>query len=160
MISTDKNLFDPQSSVSQRQIKLLDQYNRIYIVVFSRNKLTNIKINSRISVYSTGSRSKWLYIFDAYILSRQLIQANEISNITCQDPFETGLVGVWLKNKFNFNLKLELQVHTDPGSPYFGKISILNRLRLLMAKYTLSKADHVRVVSSRVKNFVAYFLDS
>jgi glycosyltransferase involved in cell wall biosynthesis len=72
------------------------------------------------------------------------------SLITAQDPFETGLVGYWLKKKFG--VPLQLQVHTDFMSPYFRAESLKNRLRYWLGKWLIKKADCVRVVSQRILN--------
>jgi glycosyltransferase involved in cell wall biosynthesis len=43
-----------------------------------------------------------------------------------------------------------LQIHTDIGSPFFTN-SQLNKLRILIAKYLLPRANNIRVVSQRIK---------
>ena len=44
-----------------------------------------------------------------------------------------------------------MQIHTDVFSPAFIKHSWANRLRSWLAKFLLPKADHLRVVSKRIK---------
>ncbi len=72
--------------------------------------------------------------------------------ITVQDPFLTASVGVALKKKFGSSL--EIQIHTDIGSPYYARESFTNRIRLWSARKNLPKSDHVRAVSERIRKFL------
>jgi len=47
---------------------------------------------------------------------------------------------------------LHVQIHTDFLSPYFASLSLLNRLRVFIAKRVLAHASAIRVVSQRIKN--------
>src|SRR3990167_6430947 len=142
MISTDRNIFNKESAVAQRQIEYAKKYEEVHIIIFSDKTFSESFLGSNIWLYPTRSSSKLLYIFDAFNLGKFIIGRRNIKLITCQDPFETGLVGALLKNKFG--AELELQIHTDIGSPYFQSFTFLNRIRTLISKYTLRKADHVR----------------
>lgn len=157
MISNDRKIFDKGSAVALRQIEYAKKYEEVHIVIFAKKDFEETILGSNIWVYPTHSSSKWKYIFDALKLGRFIVSRRGITNVTCQDPFETGLVGALIKNRHQ--VELELQVHTDIGSPYFQKFNRLNRIRTLISKYTLTKADSVRVVSTRIKNYVQKFID-
>ncbi len=157
MISTDRRIFDKGSAVAQRQIEYAKRYEEVHIIVFSNKDYMETTIGQNIWVYPTRSWNRWMYIFDALSLARFITEKRGITHVTCQDPFETGLVGSLVKNRHD--VKLELQVHTDIGSIYFQKFTILNRIRTRISKYTLARADHVRVVSERIKNYVARSVD-
>ncbi len=119
-------------------------------------------LNTNVYLYSTNSINRWFYIFDAVRIGLRIIGnwKSEIENtsnkneilVTCQDSFETGLTG-WLIAK-KFGVKLQLQIHTDFLSKYFVKNSFLNKIRVIMAKFLLPKADGVRVVSERIKKAI------
>jgi len=156
MISTDRQLFVADSAVAQRQLKLLDQYDEIHIVVFSGRSFAASKIGSKVFVYPTYSRSRLSYIINAIKTGYRIIKKEAISKITCQDPFETGVVGYILK--LIFKLPLELQIHTDLGSPYFYRQNLLNKIRFWTARFILPSADQVRVVSIRIKDFIKTFV--
>ena len=88
----------------------------------------------------------------AYRIGKKIIKKidkNTSLLVTCQDPFETGLVGKRLAH-LRKNSELLLQLHTDLFSPYFTKHSFLNKIRRYISKFTLSQADIVRVVSRRI----------
>lgn len=146
MISNDKKILDSQSVVARRQIEYAKKYEEVHILL--RGSKKELHLGSNVWVYSRLWR---------YNLARFLIEKKGITHITCQDPFENGLIGVMLKKRTNIHL--ELQVHTDIGSPYFQNENLKNKLRTYLAKYTLPFADNVRVVSGRIKDYVSKYTD-
>ena len=63
----------------------------------------------------------------------------------------------WLLSRF-FSVPWQMQIHTDIFSPYFVTSparrtggSVFNKIRVLLAKFLLPRANGVRVVSQRVK---------
>ena len=71
--------------------------------------------------------------------------------ITAQDMEHSFLA--WLFSKI-YVIPWQMQIHTDIFSPYFVQHSVLNRMRVLIAKFLLSRADCIRVVSERIKNSI------
>lgn len=158
-ISTDRKIFDKNSNVAMRQVEYAKGYEEMHIIVFSDQKFTETVLAPNLWVYPTRSGSKWKYIYDGLKLAKFIVSKRNITNITCQDPFETGLIGAIIKDK-NPNIELELQIHTDIGSKYFQNFNILNRLRTRLSQFTLIRADHIRVVSNRIKDYLVKFIDS
>ena len=153
MFATDRNIFKEGSEVRRRMIDYGKLVEEIHAVVFSRrsDNLAPLAVAENVRAYPTNSLSRWCYLFDAYRAAKKIIaEAPGRRLISCQDPFETGLAGYWLKRKFG--LPLQLQIHTDFLSPHFARESTLNKIRVLIAKFLLPKADCVRVVSERIKN--------
>ncbi len=152
-ISADRKIFEDGSAVRRRMIECGKSCDEMHIIVFSTQKHSTPNNQSQISenvfVYPTDSRSRWSYVFDAVRLGKGLPKPDLV---TAQDPFECGLAG-WRLSRF-FGAKLELQIHTDLGSPYFRRSSLLNTLRIVLARFLLPRADHIRVVSVRIKNYL------
>jgi len=172
MISTDRKILEENSVVRQRVIQYGSLVEELRVIVFNLKKEINSKSlqftvdslqksqipNTNVFLYPTNSRNRWFYIFDAIRIGRKIIKnyklkiknssnKNEIL-VTCQDPFETGLVGWCIARKTG--AKLQMQIHTDFLSKYFVRESFLNRVRVCLAKFLLPKADGVRVVSERI----------
>ncbi len=158
MISTDRNIFDKESAVAQRQIEYAKKYEEVHIIIFSDKTYKETTLGSNIFIYPTRSSSRWLYVFDALKLGRFIVARRGVGDVTCQDPFETGLVGALIKNRHP--VSLELQIHTDIGSPHFQNFSSLNKLRTRISKYTLPRADRIRVVSYRIQEYVRNYVDA
>lgn len=81
---------------------------------------------------------------------RSLVRERHIDVVSAQDPFEFGLIALLAKGEACFHV----QVHTDAFSPRFTAGSLVNRIRQIIARYVLMKADHIRVVSRRIKKSI------
>ncbi len=166
-ISTDRSIFKNGSAVRTRVLKQAQYVKELHIIVFSNifkhKNLQRIKITDNIWLYPTYSWSRLLYIRDAFKIAKKLIGTRlsarqdsllEIGNsrndivITCQDPFESGYVGMKLKKIFN-TIPLQIQVHTDFLSPHFTH-TFLNKIRVNIARKVLGYAQGIRVVSKRI----------
>ncbi len=152
-IGTDRTLFAEGSAVRLRQIENAKNYAELHIIVFTRksDSFTEVSIAPHCWVYPTQSRSRFLYPFDAIRLGRFIISRRNVTKISCQDPFLTGMAGVSLKKQCG--AELELQLHTDIGSPHFTRF-FLNKIYKALALSYLPQADHVRVVSNRIKTYL------
>ncbi len=157
MISTDRKIFEAGSAVRTRQALYAKDFEEVHIIVFAKGKhetQKEIVIAPNCWAYSTQSFTPFMYSMDAIRFAKFIILKRGISDITCQDPFQTASVGVSLKRQFP-QIELELQVHTDIGSPHFA-YTWGNRIRKTLALSYIPKADHVRVVSNKIK---AYLMD-
>ncbi len=154
MISTDRLIFKEGSEVRRRQIEYAKGTKETHIIIFAKKgeAPSEVALSPNCFAYSTNSRFAIFYALAATKLGRFIIERRKITRISCQDPFLTGMAGVSLKRRFG--LPLELQVHTDIGSPNYAK-TIGNKIRKALALSYLRKADKVRVVSNRIKEFVA-----
>ncbi len=154
MISTDRNIFNPESAVYQRVLAYSEKVEHLSVVVFSlkRHKLERIIISKQLMINPTNSLNRWLYVFGAlYVAYRDVLSENGsgVDLITTQDPFETGIVGLLLSKWFS--KRLQVQVHTDVVSPYFKKTSLLNRFRTTLAHIVIPHVNGVRTVSEKIK---------
>lgn len=163
MISTDRSLFLERSAVRVRMIEHARLYKELHIIVFSTKKFKQEQISETCTIYATNSFSKLQYVSSACRRGKKIlkkIDKKDLVIFTCQDPFETGLVGKSLAHARK-NSELLLQIHTDLFSPYFTRHSFLNKIRLYISKHTLPQADIVRVVSRKIADsLVASGIDS
>jgi glycosyltransferase involved in cell wall biosynthesis len=152
-IGTDRTLFAEGSAVRLRQIENAKNYAELHIIVFTQksDSFTEVSIAPNCWVYPTQSRSRFFYPFDAIRLGRFIMSRRGINTISCQDPFLTGMAGISLKKQFA--VPLELQLHTDIGSPHFTRF-FLNKIYKALALSYLPQADRVRVVSNRIKTYL------
>ncbi|KKU68874.1 MAG: Glycosyl transferase group 1 [Parcubacteria group bacterium GW2011_GWA2_47_16] len=154
-IGSDRKLFEEGSSVRQRAIEYAGLFEELHIVVFSSKKLEakSLQLTANCWVYSTNSWSRWFYIWGAIRIGKRIIRDSKFSihdSVTAQDPFECGFAAYKIARRFKF--PLHIQVHTDFLSPYFASLSLLNRIRVHIARRVLPQAKAIRVVSQRIKN--------
>lgn len=151
MFSTDKSILESGSPTQARMIEYGSLVEKLFIIVLSKKKTVNqiLDISQNTKVCSTCFWSAWNL--------RTKFVNQEINLITSQDPFETGLISYLVAR--HLKVKLQLQIHTDFLSSYFINESIKNRIRVYLAKWLLSKAQSIRVVSERIKkSLMAYNL--
>ncbi len=153
MLSADQRILEAGSEARRRMIDYGSLAEELHIIVKNQKpKIKNQKFGN-IQVYPTNTWLKPLYFFDFYRIGRKIIHNSKFaihdSVITAQDPFEIGLAGYLLKKKFG--LSLQIQIHTDFLSPYFWRESFKNKIRVLLAKLLITKANSIRVVSERIK---------
>lgn len=160
-ISSDRHILKENSFVRKRTVKQGEFFEEIHIILFTKGFFAKkkIEIAKNVWVYTTGSWSRFLYMWDAIRIGKKILGnltldiGNSGNNyvITSQDPFEAGRVGLTLKKKFN--IPLQIQVHTDFLSPHFGH-TFLNRVRIKMAQGALRECNTIRVVSERIKRSI------
>ena len=157
MYSTDRALFDADSPVRSRLLEQADLATSLDIIVFTPTgeKFKEVKLGRKLTLHPTASASKFTYLSDAYKLGTKILSGAEDKSkwlITTQDPFLTGALGYMLSRKFT--IPLHLQLHTDPWSREWQSERLRNKFELLIAKFILTKAAGVRVVSQRVRTSV------
>lgn len=165
MISTDKNILEEGSAVRERMVSYGTICDELHILVVGKFKAESrksvnyqeynkdIKIGENVFVYTVNAHFKLHSLYKAYsigvsILIKSYKLKAESWLITAQDPFETGFIAWCISKKTK--TKLQLQIHTDFLSPYFSGESFLNKIRIMIAKFLLPKADGIRVVSERI----------
>lgn len=148
-IGSDRSVFKEGSSLEERLKVQLTSEDRLHVIIFSLKKhgYSPLNLGGSIFIYPTNSRFKFLYIVDAWRIVKGL-SGERFDVVTTQDPFESGLAG-YLCAK-TLGAKIQFQIHTDFLSPYFRAGTLLNRLRVFLAKRMLPRADCVRVVSGRI----------
>lgn len=149
-ISTDNKIFEENSAVFERQNEYAKKLDELHIIVFTKKKF-NEKHLGNLHIYPTNSFFKIGFVRNARSIAEKILKDRSGFVVTTQDPFETALVGMGIKKKFN--TPFQIQVHTDFLSPYF-KNGFLNRLRILISNITIPKADGIRVVSSAIMDSI------
>lgn len=157
MISSDRKLLSLGSAVSERIKEYGALVGELHIVLLSdaAHALKETQLDENIWVYPTNSLIRFFRPLGAARLGKRIVYEKKFvrgaSLITAQDPFECGWAALRVKKKWR--LPLEIQLHTDPFSPYFSGFQ--NSVRKLIAKKVLVAADGVRVVSEELKKKIA-----
>ncbi len=149
IINIDKSIFEPNSKSLERLREYSQFCEKLFVVVFTLKKYETIKIGNLI-IFPTNSKNRISYFKNSFQLAKKIINEEKIDLIMTQDPFDTGIIGWLLKRKFK--IPWQCQIHTDFLSPYFKKESLMNRLRTIVGKILIKKANNIRMVSQRIKN--------
>lgn len=148
VLSTDWNAFNETSAVTKRLRMQARTVQRMDVLVpHGPRQLVQIAGNAAVRGFGLG---RILGALRAIAAGWRLQRPDVVS---AQDPFFTGLIG-WIIARMRGS-RLHLQVHTDLFDERFSG-SFGNRLKVLLARFLLTHADAVRVVSKRIaQSFVA-----
>ena len=150
MISSDAKIFDEHSEVRKRISDYGKHFESLRVIVPSAALRDEVKISENIIAHPAHSANKLIALWRAYRLGKKILRSGGDWVITSQDPFEHGMIANALAEEFQ--LPLQLQVHTDFLNPFFISESLKNRLRVWIAKIILPEADGVRVVSPHLRD--------
>lgn len=156
-INLDRKVFELGSAAEARMLEYGKLFEELHILTLTKSSMgfKDKQLAPNIWVYSTNSASRWFYVFDAVRMGKKIVYEKKfvrgLSVITAQDPFESGLIGLRIKNKWR--IPLHVQLHTDPFSQFFS--GFINFLRKRIARKVLRKADGVRVVSESLAQEVS-----
>lgn len=96
----------------------------------------------------TNKRFSFKYIFNS-IREINKVKYNKIALIAgdANEAFVNALIIKYFTQiKTKKNLKIQVQIHSDLFNPSFRKFSLTNRLRYLIGRTLISKADQIRMV--------------
>ena len=151
MLSLEKKLLEPynRDRAHERMIEKGEKEKTIILVLSKHFHDYDLSPNVRI-IGVGGGRIKRMW--NAYRIGKDLLKKNDIRLITAQDPVITGLPAIFLK------CKIEIQLHGDffsvdeNGFDYYRKESGLkNKIYYWIARWTITKADILRVVGLHIK---------
>lgn len=158
MISSDRKVLAPGSAVSERikeYGKLVEELHIVLLSDFSHG-LKDTQLDKNIWVYPTNSPVHFLRPLGAARMGKRIIFKKRFvrgQSVITADSIECGWAGLRIKRKWR--IPLEVQLHTDPFSPYFNGFQ--NTVRKLFARKVLRNADSVRVVTSNLKSVISNF---
>ena len=152
-----RHLFKEGNAERVRMEICAKEVDSLHMVIFTsaRDGLSVTNGVFGLTLYPTNSRLKLLMPLDAFLIGRRIIknQKRDIL-ITAQDPFEPGLVGLFLK--YLYQVPLVVQEHGDVlSTTYWRDESLGNFVRSFLGIFVVKKADLVRVVSNRTKKAFA-----
>lgn len=146
----DRELLKPESVPARRQIAFADhlKFDLEIILLSALPSDINAELSDRVRVRGWNGnvlRRLWCAFF-AGLKSKP-------SLVTAQDPFIAGKLAFLVSRLLN--IPFEMQEHAD----YFGgawehEFPVIHEIRAFWVKWILRRADHVRVVSERVKEHV------
>ena len=148
-----RHLFKEGNAERVRMEICAKEVDSFHMVIFTsaHDGLVVSKGEHGLILHPTNSRARFLMPLDAFLIARQIIKKYKGDVlITTQDPFEPGLVGIFLK--YLYRTPLVVQEHGDVlSTTHWRQESIGNYLRYFLGFFVLRRADLVRVVSSRTR---------
>lgn len=143
VLSTDRNAFEESSAVTRRLRMQARTVERMDVLVpHGPRQVIQIAGNASVRGFGLG---RVLGAFRA-IAAGSRVQRPDV--VSAQDPFFTGLIA-WVIARLRGS-RLHVQIHTDLFDAQFAGHSFGSRLKVLLARFVLARADAVRAVSNRI----------
>lgn len=138
-LSLDKSILKNNSDAAKRLIGYGNIVEK-YVVIVPTVKTQELVLSDKVVVYGTGGGNKLTMIFRMTFNYLSFIKKEKFDLISVQDPYFLGFVGFVLARLFG--LALEIQIHGWEKR---------NNFRFRLARFVLSRADGIRVVSNRLR---------
>ena len=146
MISADKKIGDEKSDVYERQRAYARMCDELHIIVLTDSGGGD-RVRENLFLYA-ASGNKIMQRMHALRIARLVAKGRKMNVITAQSPDEIGLIAYIIARLFH--IRLQLQVHTDVCSPWYRSAGMVPRMKYMLARFLLRRADCVRVVSARI----------
>lgn len=157
-LTRDVSVLQRDSILQLQFMGLREVFDEIHILVLSQAweaKQGVERIADTIWAYTTSGRYWWSQAFVAQKIARMQLQFTDGFRpdvVVALDPFESGLAGLWIAEKFD----REFQVHVteDFFDPEFIARDEHNKLRLRVASYVLNRTQSIRVGTNALKEML------
>lgn len=148
MLSLDSSILTQEIGDSrQRHLEYARRAGHISMIICSTRRFPDTRLSPELAVYPAYTRTRFLYPWASYQKALQIHKKNPVDVITAQEPFLTGLAGVWLKKKIRRPLDVQNHSSFIGNKAWLNEKPLQNRLLLQLAKYVLPRADCYRVVN-------------
>lgn len=149
MLAEDPAICVVGSRARKRAEAYAKLFDELHIVVLTGAAGSAGGRNGKLVLHPTAVGNPILRRWRMYVMASSLAGRVRFDVITSQAPDEVGLIAYRIARRFN--IKLQLQVHTDILSPWYARASRKERFRVMLARFLLPRANCVRVVSERIK---------
>jgi len=158
MISLDTTLAtQPESDARRRHLAYAERAGRLTIVTYTPSGVgAAIHPSPELTILPTNSRSQLTFVADALRQANHVLRTEKIDLITTQDPFLTGLLGVWLRRRFRVPLLVQNHSYYFGNDAWIAENPLRNSLLRQIARFTVMQADMYRTVNRRERaNYLA-----
>lgn len=155
MISLDTALAtQPESDSRRRHLDYARRIGQLTIIAYAPPDAGDkLQPSPELTILPTNSRHKALFLLDAYRIAASV---PSVDLITTQDPFVTGLIGIWLRRRLNVPLLVQNHSYFFGNSAWLAEKLLRNTLLSKLGSFVRKRADMYRTVNRRERdNYIA-----
>ena len=152
MLSTDAKIFAP-GSARERITSYGTIVDSLTLVIFSMGSPERINLAQNVIAIRIGGGNKFIVFARGILILLKETKLRAYDVVSSQDPFAIGLAALMVS--YLRSIPLQIQVHTDCFSRAYRSESIRRFLEAFIARWVVSRASCVRVVSKRIARSVA-----
>jgi glycosyltransferase involved in cell wall biosynthesis len=153
-ISQNTELLNPTTQTLDGYLDVSDVFDEVHILVLRQGIETRqpiIRPQKNVWIYTSASKRWWQVAREGRkMLQKELVFADGFRPdlIVARDPFESALVALWAAK--TFNKPAQLHVLVNYFLPTFSRLASGNRIRKLIARYTVPKFASIRTGTSKI----------
>ncbi len=158
MISLDTALAtQPEGDARRRHLAYAERAGHLTIVVYTPPGIGgSLSPSSHLTIYPTNSRQKWNFFRDAIREANRAAQARPVDLIVTQDPFSTGVIGVWLRRRLKAPLLVQNHSYYFGNDAWLAEKPLRNLLLRELGRFVVHRADTYRTVNRKERdNYLA-----
>ena len=149
-IGRDSSVTEKGSQLHKR-FMVYDQYHTFVHIVINPGARKEIKIGES-TIILAGGKSLIGAFFNGLREVRRQAKKGDVALLTTQDVLYAGLAGYITARRVGVPLYVQVHGdHLDNERWFQSEVGKFNRVMNVIGKYILTHADHVRVVSERLK---------
>lgn len=111
------------------------------------------QVSDQLTLYNSHSRSRYLFAFDALRQGLAICRQQPINLIATQDPFMTGLAGVWLKQRTGLPLQVNNHATFFDNPHWLAENPLRHRVFERLGKWVVRQADTLRTVNAHQQEY-------
>ena len=153
MISLDPSMLgDQHGNTVQRHLDYARRIGTLSILTYNpaADPKTPLHVTDFFTVHPTNTRPL-LFPWVAYRAAARIHRQHPVDVVSTQDPFSTGLVGLWLKWRYGLPLDVQNHSHFFENPDWIAERPLRNRLLYAIAQRVITRADTNRVLTEREK---------
>lgn len=153
MISLDPSMLgDQHGNTVQRHLDYARRIGELSVLTYNpaADPKPALRVTDFFTVYPTNTRPL-LFPWVAYRAAARIHRQRPVDVVSTQDPFSTGLVGLWLKWRYGLPLDVQNHSHFFENPDWIAERPLRNRVLYAIAQRVITRADTNRVLTGREK---------
>lgn len=158
MISLDTALAtQPEGDARRRHLAYAERAGQLTIVVYTPAGVGDaFSPSPHLTIRPTNSRHKLTFLREAIREANQAAQMQPVDLIATQDPFSTGLIGMWLRRRLKVPLLVQNHSYYFGNDAWLAEKPLRNLLLREIGKFVIRRADMYRTVNRKEReNYLA-----
>ena len=145
-----------RQAIYKAHLNILTKSNPLNLLVLTTNSKENLTLQPNsirfINFISTPTFNSINFAFK----SLKFIKINSLvlKLIVVGDPWESYWSAYFVRKLLSQKIPIQIQLHGDIADPLWRKINLRNRIRYYLARYSVPRADSIRVVSRHQSELV------
>lgn len=147
-------LTEPLGDARERHAEYAEYIGHLHIVIYAPRHVGRqpVEVTDRFTAYPSASASRYLFPLDAYRVGRRLIASHPVGLLATQDPFTTGITGVWLKRRAGIPLQVNNHSTFFDNPHWLRERPLRHRVFERLGRYVVRQANTLRTVNGHQRD--------